>query len=110
MFEPEPLLAAARPSDSTGTFRANDFKLPTTITRIIVVQNLPRLYHNVSLPPGSIGVRHAERTCVLFWTYPGFVAGCGLGIWVSGPTAFCSPFGAIPSFAPGGAVLAPQPA
>jgi hypothetical protein len=48
----EPNLHLPRPghTDCVGAFNANDFNLPTTIARIIVVQNLSRLEHDASLP------------------------------------------------------------
>jgi hypothetical protein len=48
----EPDLHLPRPghTDCVGAFNANDFNLPTTIARIIVVQNLSRLEHDASLP------------------------------------------------------------
>jgi hypothetical protein len=48
----EPNLHLPRPghTDCVGAFNANDFDLPTTIARIIVVQNLSRFEHDASLP------------------------------------------------------------
>jgi hypothetical protein len=42
VVEPNPHLPWSAHADCVGTFYANDFDLPTTIARIVVVQNLPR--------------------------------------------------------------------
>jgi hypothetical protein len=41
--------------------------------------------------PRRYGQRVQLGAVVEAWTCPGFVEGCGLGIRVSGLTAFCSP-------------------
>src|ERR1700722_11164584 len=50
----EPNFDLPQPShtDCADSFDANDFNLPTTIARIVVVQNLSRLEHYASLPLG----------------------------------------------------------
>jgi hypothetical protein len=61
-------------TDCVGAFNANDFNLPTTIARIIVVQNLSRLEHDAPLPlwigvklscPAKAGrpILRNKRTC-----------------------------------------------
>src|SRR5579864_6219467 len=63
--EPDLHLPWPGQTDCIGTFNADDFNLPTTIARIIVIQHLSRLEHELPAPEWAASLSNRPNSKLL---------------------------------------------